>query len=412
MTPRGDPLEPAAGTLAGSPPRACSDRTLSAIETWERIEPLLSAFGITRMARMTGLDRLGIPVWNAIMPNARSLAISQGKGITDVDAKVSAAMEGLERAIAASPWPRGLWATAEDLAATGKCYHLLHGLTAAGAEELKANDPICWIEGRRLPDHETVYLPLAAVALDTTGPDLGPYWQSSDGLASGNTPLEAQFHGLMERVERDADCLFHFLGPEERASRVIDPQILSDAVLTDLLTRIEAAGFRAMLFDMTSDNRIPVILCHIAPADVTTRRHVGMLEITGGAGAHPDPARAAIRAVTEAAQSRITFISGTRDDIDADDYGKPAADWIRTAFTLPCRSHPLWIAYPGSLQGMLATTLERLLATGAGPVFAVRLSDTALPLAVEKIIAPGLENPPGARLRPFGIRALMKAVSR
>ncbi|MGO8078030.1 YcaO-like family protein, partial [Rhizobium leguminosarum] len=33
-----------------------------------------------------------------------------------------------------------------------------------------------------------------------------------------------------------------------------------------------------------------------------------------GFGCHPDPVRAALRAITEAAQSRLTSIAGSRDD--------------------------------------------------------------------------------------------------
>lgn len=80
-----------------------SDRICSPEQTWSRIEAILPRFGITRLSRLTGLDRLGIPVWNAVSPNARSIVINQGKGITDIDAKVSAAMEALERAVAGAP---------------------------------------------------------------------------------------------------------------------------------------------------------------------------------------------------------------------------------------------------------------------------------------------------------------------
>ena len=82
---------------------AYSDRICGPEETWSRIEALLPRFGVTRLSRLTGLDRVGIPVWNAVSPNARSIVINQGKGITDIDAKVSAAMEALERAIAEPP---------------------------------------------------------------------------------------------------------------------------------------------------------------------------------------------------------------------------------------------------------------------------------------------------------------------
>ncbi len=73
---------------------------MSPRETLSRVEPLLAGFGITRVARHTGLDDIGIPVWCAYAPNSRSIVIAQGKGLTDIDAKVSTVMEALERAVA------------------------------------------------------------------------------------------------------------------------------------------------------------------------------------------------------------------------------------------------------------------------------------------------------------------------
>src|SRR5687768_13787505 len=55
--------------------------------------PHLPRFGITRLANVTGLDRVGIPVYQAIRPNSRGLSLSQGKGIDATAAKVSALME-------------------------------------------------------------------------------------------------------------------------------------------------------------------------------------------------------------------------------------------------------------------------------------------------------------------------------
>ena len=52
--------------------------------------------GITRIANVTGLDRIGIPVVMVCRPNARSIAVSQGKGL-DMDAAiVSGLMESAE----------------------------------------------------------------------------------------------------------------------------------------------------------------------------------------------------------------------------------------------------------------------------------------------------------------------------
>ena len=64
-----------------------------------------AGFGITRLGRLTGLDRIGIPVWTATRPNATNLSVSQGKGVDDAAAAVSAVMEAAEMAAAERPHP-------------------------------------------------------------------------------------------------------------------------------------------------------------------------------------------------------------------------------------------------------------------------------------------------------------------
>jgi hypothetical protein len=71
-------------------------RARDAASTLAWIRPLLPHFGVTRVANITGLDRIGIPVWICIHPNGRSLSVSQGKGVTPELAQVSAVMESIE----------------------------------------------------------------------------------------------------------------------------------------------------------------------------------------------------------------------------------------------------------------------------------------------------------------------------
>jgi ribosomal protein S12 methylthiotransferase accessory factor YcaO len=52
-------------------PRAAAARACTPEETLERVRPLLPALGITRIANVTGLDMVGIPVAAACRPNAR-----------------------------------------------------------------------------------------------------------------------------------------------------------------------------------------------------------------------------------------------------------------------------------------------------------------------------------------------------
>ncbi len=72
------------------------DRVLAPSETVDRLRPVFSQLGITRLARVTNLDRIGIPVFLAVRPNARTLAVTQGKGIDDEAARASALMDAAE----------------------------------------------------------------------------------------------------------------------------------------------------------------------------------------------------------------------------------------------------------------------------------------------------------------------------
>ena len=74
-------------------------RALAPEETLSRIDSKMPAAGITRVADITNLDRVGIPVFSSIRPMAEKGAISvyNGKGATPTEAKVSAMMEGIER---------------------------------------------------------------------------------------------------------------------------------------------------------------------------------------------------------------------------------------------------------------------------------------------------------------------------
>src|SRR5947209_9745751 len=65
-------------------------------ETVARLRPFLPAMGITRVANVTGLDRIGIPVVMVYRPNARGLVCAQGKGFRLATAKASGLMEAIE----------------------------------------------------------------------------------------------------------------------------------------------------------------------------------------------------------------------------------------------------------------------------------------------------------------------------
>src|SRR5205823_14145316 len=76
--------------------RAGTHRSVAPEETIRRAWRLAPIMGITRIGNVTGLDVVGVPVVTVIRPNARSLAVAQGKGLTLAAAKASGLMESVE----------------------------------------------------------------------------------------------------------------------------------------------------------------------------------------------------------------------------------------------------------------------------------------------------------------------------
>lgn len=377
-------------------------------DTLTRVTPALAEHGVTRVAAVTGLDCIGIPVWNAIRPNARALSVHQGKGITDVDAKTSAVMEALERACAEKPNIPVRTASAEEIEAERRLCDPLDDLVAIGHQPLDRTSWLEWVEGNDLLGNEPVWVPFEAVRLDFTRPS--HFWQSSDGLASGNTDREAIFHGLLERIERDADTLWSLEKFERQAATCVSTAEFYDPVLASLVGRIEGAGFRLQLFDMTSDLGIPTFSALLSPADALTRRHLRYIDLTMGSGCHPVAYRAALRAITEAVQSRLTLITGTRDDVEDDVYSSLASEALLRKLRLqPQGKIPADMVGSGEgVESMLAYVLKRLRENRIGRVIAVRMNPGEERFSVVKMLVPGLEHPEGRRQRRFGARALSR----
>ncbi|MBX4934085.1 YcaO-like family protein [Rhizobium bangladeshense] len=393
---------------------------MSPRETLSRVEPFLARFGITRVARHTGLDDVGIPVWCAYTPNSRSIVIAQGKGLTDVDAKVSTVMEALERAVAGEPFVDLVLSTSLGLQTMGHRIDTLDCLIAMHKPDLGPDEETEWVAGINILTGETIYIPFEAVLLDRTYD--ARYWMSSDGLASGNSVEEAVFHGVLERIERDAHVLWQVGGEPDRYAGCVDPRGFQDDALTGLIDKIERSGLALRLFDITSDIAIPCFTAILGPRDAVPgqrdrqcARDIRLVEVTGGTGAHPSPVRAAIRAVTEAVQSRLTYISGARDDISPVTFSRSLPPLMRRAFdAVPVSpvAGPVTGGTPENqdLAHLLQHVLDALRNRAIGSVVVVRLSDETLPFGVVKVVIPELENPEGQRARPFGTRALARAI--
>jgi YcaO-like protein with predicted kinase domain len=382
------------------------DRVRAPAETIALMRPRMAEFGITRLARVTGLDCVGIPVWSAIRPNSRTLSVSQGKGVDDAAAAASALMEAIEVATAERLDLPRLTASAEALAAMARNVSLFEGLLRADAMTPDRAEVVDWVEGYDLMREAAVWLPLDVVTL-CDGQRRSRYWQSTDGLASGNILWEAILHGLCERVERDALALWALKNDAEIAGRCCDPSIYEDAEIDKLAARIEGAGLRLRLFDISSDVAIPVFFATISPVPSGRESRWSHFDLSSGSGCHPRRSRAAIRAITEAAQTRLTTISAVRDDFDPTKYEtKLNADLLPYVHSAPRREKPIEEEASVDQDAYLDFMIARLRAAGVRSVVVVPLEARDPAYAVAKVLVADLETVPGDRRFARGIRAL------
>jgi ribosomal protein S12 methylthiotransferase accessory factor len=352
--------------------------------------------GITRIGNITGLDRIGIPVVVAVRPNSRSVSVAQGKGLDLDQAKASAVMEACESFHAEEIGPIRR-ATYREIAASSGAVSDPATLPAAG-KPFDPAVPIGWVEGYDLLGETACWLPAELVHSDYTLEPEGYFAAGSNGLASGNHLVEAVIAGICEVVERDAIALRQAAGLAAQARRRLDLASVDDRACRGVLARYAAAGIPVRVWDATSDAGVPVFLCQIrdaAPgeADRLRRWH--------GAGCHPDRAVALSRALTEAAQARLTYIAGIRDDLAPPEYSDPPGAAIGDALADALAAAVQPVAFGDIAQHAgddLAEDLEwllaRLRAVGVGRVIARDLTRPEFGIPVVRVVIPGLEGDP------------------
>ena len=367
--------------------------------------------GITRIGNITGLDHIGIPVATAIRPNSRSVSVSLGKGLSLAQAMTSALMEAAENFHGEELSGRFRFATYRELASCSAVASP-DGLPRT-AKRLDDDTAIPWIEGFDLLRLEPCWVPAELVHTDCTIPAMsgsGHFLTSSNGLGAGNCRSEALVAAICEVIERDAVALWKARGIRARAQHALVLASVSDADCRRLLRLYDAAGMMVRLWNVTSDIRVPAFVCDIRPG---AEREEPLARRFRGAACHPDRAIALAGALTEAAQTRLTYISGARDDLPPEDYGNPQTARIGealldvfTAEAAGCEFDALAGPSAREPDEVVRGLLECLAAAGCKRVVAVDLTQSDIGIPVVRVVIPGLESPaddpryrPGPRAR-------------
>ena len=353
-------------------------------ETLLSAEAKVPAAGLTRVADITNLDRIGIPVFSSIRPMADRGAISvyNGKGATPTEARVSAMMEGLER----------YSAEVRDRELTIGRFSRLEGaldprdlILPAGADP---DAMIPWTLGWDIMNDEQILVPSNAVFHPLPSDYKRLFRTNTSGLASGNVIEEAIFHGLAEVIERDAWALVE-------ATRRMGPLIrdVENDQAKGLLDKFAAAEVDVYLRDITSD--IGVATCAAASDDVRLRDPT---LLTTGMGTHTCADVAVLRALTEVAQSRLTQIHGAREDTTLADFRKQIGydrtrrlngHWFSTDETKSFSEIPSFESDDFLLD--IKYMIKKLEQAGLDRVIVVDLTREEIGIPVVRVIVPGLE---------------------
>jgi len=377
---------------------ASSWRAVPLDEALRRASAIAPEFGISRVTDITRLDRLGVPVFASVRPGAAtgSLCVNAGKGLTSDEARVGALMEAIEFALGEVRFAtvQRVLATAREVLAHDARFSIVDLCPLAGAK-IYLDEPMECVVAEDL-DGEKTLVPAELVFFPFPLPPGKTLFQAStNGLASGSTQTEATLHGLFEAIERDA-ASFDAVLPRSLAVRESSlPEAHADVVM-----RIRRQGLDMALRWIPNDFDIACV-----HAVVWERAMLDPIFMTEGYGCHLDPNIALTRAMTEAVQGRLSFIHGGRDDIQDrhhDFSGWPRARKRVYAHTLVQRARRQteafdlreaidWSDGAQSLEDLLARVRCRLHDAGLSRILRVEMTPPGSPVAVVRVIVPGLE---------------------
>lgn len=357
-----------------------------------------AAAGISEVRDITGLDILGVPVYASVRPQARGDVVTFGKGLRHVDAEVGAYMEALEFFFAEPGIGRvsTRWGSPRDVAGHERADDAILDFVPLLQREVDLDGSLLLASVQDLESGHECAIPAELIFFPA--PDVGQslFGSSTNGLASGNSVLEATLQALLELIERDI-WSFEFV---RRASKLVEATSLPDEV-REIIERAERNGLQLKVRAIPNDYGMPFFAAFVFDLNNPSRR-----TFNGGWACDLNRDRALVRAVTEAAQSRLAFIHGGRK--------VPSALVAQMGEAKLVRQHMLGVSDPrgqmlltdipdlavaGTLQQKLDAVIERLRRVVQKPIYRVVLTPPESPLQVVRVVVPLLENLKVTRVR-------------
>jgi ribosomal protein S12 methylthiotransferase accessory factor len=349
--------------------------------------------GISEVRDITELDVLGVPVFVSVRPQARGEAFTFGKGLRSVDAEVGAYMEALEFYFA-EPGIGDVsthWGSARDVAGHERADDAILDFVPLLQREVDLDGPLLLALARDLESGAECAIP--AELIYYPAPEVGQslFGSSTNGLASGNSVLEATIQALLELIERDI-WSFEFV---RNVSKLVEAASLPDGV-SEIVGRAEQNGLQLKVRTIPNDYRIPFFAAFVFDLNNPSRK-----TFNGGWACDLDRDRALIRAVNEAAQSRVAFIHGGRKApaSDADEQVRRHMMGVSDPRQQVLLTDIPDLAVDSTLQQKLDALIEILRRVVREPIYRVVFTPPDSPLQVVRVVVPLMENLKETRVR-------------
>lgn len=388
-------------------------RTLAPETTLLYARSLAAIAGISEVSDITGLDVLGVPVCVSVRPQARGESYTFGKGLRLVEAEVGAYMEALEFFFAEPG--HGIvttrWGSARDVAGAERAHDAILDFAPLVNRKVDLDAPLLLASAEDVESRDERSIPAELVYYPASDVGQSLFGTSTNGLASGNSVMEASLQALLELIERD---IWSFESVRS-SSRLVDPASLPDKV-RKVVERAEQNGLELRVRTVLDDYGLPFFAAFVFDSSSPSRK-----TFNGGWACDVDREVALVRAVTEAAQSRVAFIHGGRR-VPALQVAEPEAHEIELL-----RRHMRGVSDArktisfneipdpdrvDSLEKQFDLVIKCLRRVVTKPIYRVVLTPKNSPLQIVRLVVPLLESFKENRVRVGRrLKAAIDAVS-
>jgi ribosomal protein S12 methylthiotransferase accessory factor len=368
-------------------------RTLAPETTLLHARRLAAAAGISEVSDITDLDVLGVPVCVSVRPHARGESFTFGKGLHQVEAEVGAYMEALEFFYAepGNGQVSTRWGSARDVSGAEQASDAILDFAPLLHREVDLNASLLLASAQDVESGDDSMIPAELVYYPAPHVGQSLFGSSTNGLASGNSVLEASIQALLELIERDI-WSFELV---RSSSRLVDPASLPDYV-REIVERAEQNGLQLKVRTVPNDYDLPFFAAFVFDLNNPSRR-----TFNGGWACDVNRDIALVRAVTEAAQSRVAFIHGGRK-VPASQIADSTHDEKKLV-----RQHMQGVSdsrqrasltdipeldFADTLEQQLDLLISRLRRVVQEPIYRVVLTPADSPLQVVRLVVPLLES--------------------